>query len=192
MSAIKLLETKSKILSELLVDLVDEHGKTFEECANLMTRALTNNNTIFWCGNGGSAAESSHLAVELIGRFKSNRKSLPSLSLNADTSALTCIANDFGYEQIFARQLEGLGKSGDVLIVLSSSGQSENILRVLQQAKKMGITSIALLGKGGGNAVSLSNFAIIVNSNETARIQEMHLLIGHTLCEYVEIALGIA
>ena len=154
--------------------------------------SLKNENTIFWCGNGGSAAESSHLAVELIGRFKNNRRSLPSLSLNADTSAITCIANDFGYDEIFARQLEGLGKKGDVLVVLSSSGKSENILRVLQKAKGMGITSIALLGKSGGKAVALSDFAIIIESDETARIQEMHLLLGHTLCEYAEIALGVA
>ena len=150
------------------------------------------NGTVFWCGNGGSAAESSHLAVELIGRFKNNRKSLPSISLNADSSAITCIANDFGYEEIFARQLEGLGKKGDVLIVLSTSGESENILRVLRKAKNMDITSIALLGKGGGRAASLSDLAIVINSDETARIQEMHLLLGHTLCEYAEIALGVA
>ncbi len=157
-----------------------------------MGDALKNKNTIFWCGNGGSAAESSHLAVELIGRFKNNRRSLPSLSLNADTAAITCIANDFGYDEIFARQLEGLGKKGDVLVVLSTSGKSENILKVLQKAKGMGITSIALLGKGGGQAAILSDYTIVIDSEETARIQEMHLLLGHTLCEYAEIALGMA
>ena len=129
--------------------------------------------------------------MELIGRFKSNRRSLPSLSLNADTSAITCIANDFGYGEIFARQLEGLGKKGDVLIVLSSSGKSENILRALQKAKEIGITSIALLGKGGGQAVSMADFSIVIESDETARIQEMHLLLGHTFCEYAEIVLGL-
>ena len=117
---------------------------------------------------------------------------MPSISLNADTSAITCIANDFGYDEIFARQLEGLGKKGDVVVVLSTSGKSENILKVLQKAKGMGITSIALLGKGGGQAVVLSDFAIVVGSDETARIQEMHLLLGHTLCEYAEIAIGVA
>ena len=188
----ELLETKSKKLCELLAGLVDKHGQTIEDCAILIAKALKDRNTIFWCGNGGSAAESSHLAVELIGRFKGDREPLSSLSLNADSSALTCIANDFGYEHVFARQLEGLGKGGDILIVLSSSGQSENILRVLEQARKMGITSIALLGKGGGSAASLANYAIIIDSIETARIQEMHLFIGHTFCEYGEIVLGIA
>jgi D-sedoheptulose 7-phosphate isomerase len=192
MEPINLLNTKITTLNNLLSTLVSKHGDTFLQCAKIIGDSLKNENTIFWCGNGGSAAESSHLAVELIGRFKNNRRSLPSLSLNADTSAITCIANDFGYDEIFARQLEGLGKKGDVLVVLSSSGKSENILRVLQKAKRMGITSIALLGKGGGKAADLSDFAIVIESDETARIQEMHLLLGHTLCEYAEIALGVA
>lgn len=191
MNSIELLEIKSKTLSALLTNLVSQHGDTFTKCTSLIASALKNENTIFWCGNGGSAAESSHLAVELIGRFKNNRRPLPSLSLNSDTSAITCIANDFGYDEIFARQLEGLGKIGDVLVVLSSSGNSENILRVLQKAKGVGITTIALLGKGGGQAAALSDYAIIIESEETARIQEMHLLLGHTLCEYAEIALGV-
>ena len=187
-----LLSTKITRLSNLLSTLVSEHGDTFSQCSKIIGDSLKNEKTIFWCGNGGSAAESSHLAVELIGRFKNNRRSLPSLSLNADTAAITCIANDFGYDEIFARQLEGLGEKGDVLVVLSTSGKSENILKVLQKAKGMGITSIALLGKGGGQAVALSDFAIVIESEETARIQEMHLLLGHTLCEYAEIALGMA
>lgn len=187
-----LLSTKITTLSNLLSTLVSQHGDTFSQCAKIIGDSLKNENTIFWCGNGGSAAESSHLAVELIGRFKNNRRSLPSLSLSADTAAITCIANDFGYDEIFARQLEGLGKKGDVLVVLSTSGKSKNIIKVLQKAKEMGITSIALLGKGGGQAVALSDFAIVIESEETARIQEMHLLLGHTLCEYAEIALGMA
>ena len=187
-----LLNTKITNQSNLLSTLLSAHGDTFSQSAKIIGDALKNRNTIFWCGNGGSAAESSHLAVELIGRFKNNRRSLPSLSLNADTAAITCIANDFGYDEIFARQLEGLGKKGDVLVVLSTSGKSENILKVLQKAKGMGITSIALLGKGGGQAAILSDYAIVIDSEETARIQEMHLLLGHTLCEYAEIALGMA
>jgi D-sedoheptulose 7-phosphate isomerase len=188
----KLLLDKVETLKLLLSQTGNYYATNFDKCAKVIADTLKKNGTVFWCGNGGSAAESSHLAVELIGRFKNNRKSLPSISLNADSSAITCIANDFGYEEIFARQLEGLGKKEDVLIVLSTSGESENILRVLRKAKDMGITSIALLGKGGGRAVSLSNLAIVVNSDETARIQEMHLLLGHTFCEYAEIALGIA
>lgn len=187
-----LLFSKVKILKELLSGIDSKYGDTFNASAKVIANALQNKNTIFWCGNGGSAAESSHLAVELIGRFKNNRRSLPSLSLNADTSAITCIANDFGYDEIFSRQLEGLGKKGDVLVVLSTSGKSENILRVLRKAKDLGVVSIALLGKGGGIAASLSDLSIVIDSEETARIQEMHLLLGHTLCEYAEIELGIA
>ena len=186
-----LLLNKAEILKNLLSEPAKKYGSTFDKCAEAIANALRNDNTIFWCGNGGSAADSSHLAVELIGRFKNNRRSLPSLSLNADTSAITCIANDFGYEEIFARQLEGLGKKGDVLVVLSSSGKSENVLRVLRKAKDIGVTSIALLGKGGGSAVTLSELSIVIDSEETARIQEMHLLLGHTLCEFAEIELGI-
>ena len=187
-----LLSTKITTLSNLISTLVSEHGDTFSQCAKVIGDSLKNENTIFWCGNGGSAAESSHLAVELIGRFKNNRRSLPSLSLNADTAAITCIANDFGYDEVFARQLEGIGKKGDVLVVLSTSGKSENILKVLQKAKGLGFISIALLGNGGGQAVVLSDYAIVIESEETARIQEIHLLLGHTLCEYAEIALGMA
>ena len=187
-----LLFSKVKILKELLSGIDSKYGDTFNASAKVIANALQNKNTIFWCGNGGSAAESSHLAVELIGRFKNNRRSLPSLSLNADTSAITCIANDFGYDEIFSRQLEGLGKKGDVLVVLSTSGKSENISRVLRKAKELGIVSIALLGKGGGIAASLSDYSIVIDSEETARIQEIHLVLGHTLCEYAEIELGIA
>ena len=190
MHASEILEKKIKTLESLLTHVQEKHGESFAASAKVFVEALKNGNTIFWCGNGGSAAESSHLAVELIGRFKNNRRPLPSVSLNADTSALTCIANDFGYDEIFARQLEGLAKKGDVLIVLSTSGKSENILQVLRKVKELGVTSIALLGKGGGDAVSIADHSIVIDSTETARIQELHLLIGHTFCEFAEMEMG--
>ena len=191
MDALQLLMIKSKTLSSLLLDLAEKHGTTFSACSKIISEALRDNNTIFWCGNGGSAAESSHLAVEFIGRFKNNRRSLPSISLNADSAAITCIANDFGYEEIFARQLEGIAKKNDVLVVLSTSGNSKNILKALQRSRDLGVTSIGLLGKGGGEAVKLCDLSIVVNSDETARIQELHLLLGHVLCELAEIDLGL-
>ena len=173
------------------VDIINNLDiNNLDQILNLIDHTFKSNKKIFTCGNGGSAAESSHLAVELIGRFKNNRRPLPSISLNSDTSAITCIANDFGYEEIFSRQLEGLARSGDVLIVLSTSGNSENIVRVLQKAKEVGATSIALLGKDGGKAKDLADLKIIVNSKETARIQEIHLLLGHTICEVAEMELG--
>jgi D-sedoheptulose 7-phosphate isomerase len=184
------LSNKISTLTTLLASLLDQHKAAFNQSAEIFASALKQGNTIFWCGNGGSAAESSHLAVELIGRFKNNRRPLPSVSLNSDTSAITCIANDFGYDEIFARQLEGLAKPGDVLVVLSTSGKSENILRALRKANELGVISIALLGKGGGPAANLANHRIIIESSETARIQEIHLLIGHTFCEFAEMEMG--
>jgi D-sedoheptulose 7-phosphate isomerase len=185
-----LLSSKISTLAALLSSLLNQHEEVFNQSAVAFAKALEQGKTIFWCGNGGSAAESSHLAVELIGRFKNNRRPLPSVSLNSDTSAVTCIANDFGYDEIFARQLEGLAKQGDVLVVLSTSGKSENILRALRKAKELEVTTIALLGKGGGEAVSLADYSVVINSNETARIQEIHLLIGHTFCEFAEMEMG--
>ena len=190
MTSFLMLEAKIETLGLLLAQVKDNHSETFSKSAGIFSGALKNGNTIFWCGNGGSAAESSHLAVELIGRFKNNRRPLPSISLNSDTSALTCIANDFGYDEIFARQLEGLAKPGDVLVVLSTSGKSENILRALRKAREIGVTSIALLGKGGGQAKDLAEYSIVIESNETARIQEIHLLLGHTFCEFAEMEMG--
>ena len=190
MDADKMLVAKIQTLNDLLAQVKDTHVESFIECAEVFSTALKKGNTIFWCGNGGSAAESSHLAVELIGRFKNNRRPLPSISLNADTSALTCIANDFGYDEIFARQLEGLASRGDVLVVLSTSGKSGNILRALRKAKEIGVVTIALLGKGGGQALDLADHAIVIDSSETARIQEIHLLLGHTFCEYAEKDMG--
>ena len=184
------LSSKISTLTTLLASLLDQHKAAFNQSAEAFASALKQGNTIFWCGNGGSAAESSHLAALLIGRFKNNRRPLPSVSLNADSSAITCIANDFGYDEIFAHQLEGLAKSGDVLVVLSTSGKSENILRALRKANKLGVISIALLGKGGGEAANLADHRIIIESSETARIQEIHLLIGHTFCEFAEMEMG--
>lgn len=191
MDAIKLLELKINSLRNLLTEVI-KHSKDFSDSAAVITEALKANKTIFWCGNGGSAAESLHLAAELIGRFSGNRPPLSSVALNADIAALTCIANDFGYSQIFSRQLDGLGKKGDVLIVLSTSGKSENISNALIKAKELEIKSIAFLGKGGGEARDLADISFVIDSDETARIQEIHLFLGHLLCEIVEINLGFS
>ena len=181
---------KAEILTSYLTETLKGNEAQLDLATSLFSKTLIEGNTIFWCGNGGSASESSHLATELVGRFKENRISLPSISLNADTTAITCIANDFGYDEIYARQLQGLSKPGDLLLVLSTSGNSVNIVRALEQAKISKVHSIALLGKGGGPARALAEIPILVPGTETARIQEVHLLIGHTLCELAEIALG--
>ena len=192
MKKIDLLQANCRKLDHLLAEIVSENGATFSKICDLVSSTLEKNKTVFWCGNGGSAAESSHLAAELIGRFKSNRRPLSSISLNSDIASITCIANDFGYEEIFSRQIEGLAKKGDVLIVLSTSGLSQNICNALIKSKELGVETIAFLGKEGGIAKGLANHSIVVASSETARIQEIHLLLGHTLCEAIEINLGLS
>ena len=152
---------------------------------------LSNHKTIFWCGNGGSASDSQHLAGELIGRFVGNRVPLRSISLTAGGAEGSCIANDFGFDQIFSRQVEGLGAEGDVLIGITTSGNSQNILNAFKVANDKGMKTIGLLGKGGGHAASLVQQSIIVPSNTTARIQEMHILIGHILCDLIEEGLNL-
>jgi len=154
--------------------------------------SLTKGGILFWCGNGGSAADSQHLAAELVGRFKKDRKALRSIAFTTDTSVLTCVANDYSYEDIFSRQLEALAREGDVLVAISTSGNSENVLRVLRAAKELGVKTIALLGKDGGQAKAIADLAIVIPSDSTARIQEAHILIGHILCDLIEQELGLA
>jgi len=160
------------------------------ENAHRLSTTLTQGNAIYWCGNGGSAADSQHLAAELVGRFKNNRRALRSVALSTDSSVLTCVANDFGYDDVFSRQVEALGREGDVLVAISTSGNSENILRAIKAANKMGMVSIALLGKDGGAAKEIAHHSIVIPSDSTARIQEAHILIGHIFCELIEEELG--
>tara|TARA_Y100000589_G_scaffold287760_1_gene288751 strand:- start:844 stop:1425 length:582 start_codon:yes stop_codon:yes gene_type:complete len=151
-----------------------------------IAQRLYSGSTLFICGNGGSASDSQHLSAELIGRFKKNRKALKSISLNSDTSVLTCISNDFSFDEVFSRQIEGLGKENDILFVFSTSGESKNIIKALNTAKKLKMYTTALLGKGGGKAIKLSQKSILVPSSSTARIQEMHILMVHLMCEIIE------
>ena len=161
------------------------------EVGELLAAALANGGTVYWCGNGGSAADSQHLAAELIGRYSVHRRPLRSVALTTDSSVLTCIANDFNYDDVFARQVEALLSPGDVLVAISTSGESRNVLGALQAANQNGAETVALLGKGGGVAGSVANHVLIVDSDSTARIQEAHILIGHVWCEIVERELGL-
>lgn len=147
---------------------------------------------IMFFGNGGSAADSQHLATELTIRYKKNRAAIAAIALTTDTSALTACGNDLGFDQLFARQVEALGKAGDVAIAISTSGKSPNILLALKQAQKMGIVTAALSGKGGGDLPGLVDHLLVVPSDTTARIQEMHITIGQMLCGALEIELGLA
>jgi len=154
--------------------------------SGIVSKALVNNKAILWCGNGGSASDSMHLSAELVGRFKKKRKSLKSISLTSDPALLTCISNDFGYSNVFSRQIEGLGTKGDVLIAITTSGNSRNILKAINQAKKKGLNVISFLGNSGGLCRGKSDLDMIIKSKSTARIQEMHILLGHILCELIE------
>tara|TARA_A100001015_G_C15007282_1_gene721318 strand:- start:60 stop:617 length:558 start_codon:yes stop_codon:yes gene_type:complete len=151
-------------------------------------KAIKGGGKIFFCGNGGSAADAQHLAAELIVRLRSQveRPSLPGLSLAMDTSTLTACGNDYGYEHIFARSLSGLGKKGDVLLVISTSGRSPNILRALEMANSMGVLTMGLLGGDGGPALNLCEHKVVIPSQNTARIQEVHITLGHILMELIE------
>ena len=159
--------------------------------AEAATEAVRSGNKLLFCGNGGSAADSQHLASELVGRLVRDRRALAGLALSTDSSALTCIANDFGYDEVFARQVAGLGRSGDVLIAISTSGNSMNVIRAVEVAKPMGITTVGLLGRTGGQLAGLVDLPILVPAEETARIQEAHIFLGHVLCTMVEHGLGV-
>ena len=160
------------------------------EVGGLLTTVLREGGVVFWCGNGGSAADSQHMAGELMGRFVNDRRPLRSVALTTDTSVLTCIANDYDYGSVFERQVEALVTEKDALVVLSTSGNSENIVRALRAAKDKRARTIAMLGKGGGSAAEIAENIIIVDSTSTARIQEAHITIGHIVCELIEKGLG--
>ena len=159
-----------------------------EEAAECIVNTLKNGNKVLLCGNGGSAADAQHIAAELTGRYKSERKGLPAIALTTDTSALTAISNDYGYAKVFDRQVEALSNQGDLLIGISTSGNSDNILSALQTAKALGCTTLGLSGHDGGKMNDTCDINLIVPSNDTPRIQEIHILLGHTLCQIVDYA----
>ena len=181
---VKRIEENISVKKNILNDthLID----TIERAATVVVTAIKNGNKVIFCGNGGSAADSQHLAAELIGKFYFNRRSLPAVSLTVNTSMITAIGNDFGFNKVFARQLEGIGKAGDVLIGLSTSGNSENVVEAFRLAKEIGISTIAFTGESGGILRNLADILINVPSNDTPRIQEAHIMVGHIICELVE------
>jgi len=181
---VKRIEENIGVKKSILNDthLID----TIERAATVVVTAIKNGNKVIFCGNGGSAADSQHLAAELIGKFYFNRRSLPAVSLTVNTSIITAIGNDFGFDKVFARQLEGIGKAGDVLIGLSTSGNSENVVEAFRLAKELGISTIAFTGESGGILRDLADILINVPSNDTPRIQEVHIMVGHIICELVE------
>lgn len=171
---------KQKILdSESLLEEI-------ERCANIVGDAYERGNKVLLCGNGGSASDALHIAGELNGRFQMERKALPAMALNADVSTLTAICNDYGVERMFSRQVESFMKAGDILIGISTSGNSTNIIHAFKEVKTVGGITIGLLGRDGGILKDLSDYTVIIPGDVTARIQEAHIMVGHIICEIVE------
>lgn len=154
--------------------------------AAIIKKALKNGNKVLFCGNGGSAADSQHLAAEFVGRFQKERDGLPAIALTVDTSILTAVANDYGYDTVFARQVQALGNNGDVLVGLSTSGNSKNVLAAIEAAQAKGMQCIGLTAQGGGKMAEVCDICMAVPCPVTARTQEIHILIGHILCELVD------
>ena len=177
------LKDHMEVLQKLIASDVPEK---LEKCAEFVGKALKGGHKVLFCGNGGSAADSQHLAAEFVGRFQKERKGLPAIALTVDTSILTAIANDYGYETVFARQVQALGEAGDVLIGISTSGNSQNVLLAIKEAKKKGITCIGMTAEGGGKMAEECDICLAVPAKVTARAQEMHILMGHILCELVD------
>ena len=163
-----------------------EQASVIQAIADSCSKALLAGGKIMFCGNGGSAADSQHLAAEFVGRYKLERKALNSVALTVDTSILTAVGNDYGYDDVFRRQVEGIGKAGDVLIGLSTSGNSINVLKAFEQAKAMGIVTVAFTGASGGAMREAADMCLAVPAPVTNHIQEMHITAGHLICELVE------
>ena len=170
------------LTSNNLLDLSD----LIEEICSLSLKTIQNGNTILLCGNGGSASDSIHISSELVGKFEKNRKAISSISLSSNISNITAIANDFGFEHIFSRQIEAIGKKGDLLIAISTSGNSQNILNAINYAKLNGLTVVAMTGADGGKINEIDCITLKVPNSNVARIQEMHILVGHIISKYIE------
>ena len=170
----------------ILFETIGVLAPVVEQTGLVIANSLLSGNKFMLCGNGGSAADSQHIAAELTGRFANDRQPLAAMALSTDTSALTCIANDYSFDDIFSRQVRGLGCAGDSLLAISTSGNSSNVIRAVDVARNMGIKTLGLLGRDGGQLKSNCDLSIVVDSSSTPRIQEAHIFIGHTLCGIIE------
>lgn len=168
----------------------DEHlVKMIDEVISVCTDALKKGNKLLLAGNGGSASDAQHIAAELVGRYEKDRQGLPAIALTTNTSELTAISNDYGYENVFRRQVQALANSGDVFFGLSTSGNSPNVVNAIEQCKSLGVVTVAMTGESGGKMQSVSDYCINVPSSNTARIQEAHITIGHIICQVIETSL---
>ena len=186
-------------MQEKIIDLINESIRNFsnisndkrmisliEQISDIIITALDNENKLLLCGNGGSAADAQHIAAELSGRFEMDRKALNAQALHVNSSYLTAVANDYGFEDVYSRMIEASAKSGDVLIALSTSGNSKNVINAIKKANQMEMVTIGFSGNDGGNMKDLCKFNLIIPSDNTARIQEAHILVGHIICKLIE------
>lgn len=178
------IEENIELMNSILHDTI--FMSQISQLADIMVKSLRKGGTIFFCGNGGSAADAQHLAAELSGRFYFDRAPLPAEALHCNTSYLTAIANDYGFEHVYERLIKGNGKKGDVLVGLSTSGNSLNITKAFETAKNLDITTIAFTGENGGKLKEVADYILQIPSTDTPRIQEAHILIGHIICELIE------
>ena len=180
------IENTLKEISKNFEKLSISKSSQIYEVANKLIISLKQNGKIIFLGNGGSAADAQHLAAELVGRYKKDRKALAGIAITTDTSTITAISNDTSFNFIFSRQLEAIGNQGDVILAISTSGNSQNIIEAILKAREMGITSVGLTGEQGGEMGKICDYNICVPSNRTDRIQEMHIAVGHFICELIE------
>ena len=183
------LELIKNIIEEHILtakSLIDSMLPSISSSCDMIVETIKSDNKVFLCGNGGSAGDAQHIAAEFTGRFFKERKGLPAIALTTDTSAITAIGNDYGYENIFSRQIEALARKGDLLIGISTSGNSENVIKALELAQKIGCKTIGFSGRDGGKMNGLCDINLVVNSDITARIQEMHILMGHIICSSID------
>ncbi len=193
---------KVEIQGSLIASSLKEHAALFaaisvncvasiEQCANLLMEIFSSGRKVLICGNGGSAADAQHIAAEFVGRYETERRALPAISLTTDTSALTAIANDYGFERVFSRQVEALANPGDCLIAISTSGNSPNVIAAVMEARKRGCKIIGMTGQSGKKLAALSDACILIPSNRTARIQEAHITIAHIWCEMIDSRIAV-
>ena len=186
-------------MQESIINLINESVRTFtniskdqyqvvliEDITNTILNALKSNNKLLLCGNGGSAADAQHIAAELSGRFEIDRKPLNAEALHVNSSFVTAVANDYGYEEVYSRMVEAIGKNGDILLALSTSGNSKNVIRAIEKANSLGLITIGFSGNDGGAMQNICKYNLIIPSDNTARIQEAHILVGHIICKLIE------
>lgn len=178
----ELIEESIKVKKDVLSGLCDD----IEKAANAVTASIKSGGKVLVFGNGGSAADSQHFAAELVGRFRKERKALPAIALTVNTSTMTAMANDYSFDKIFAREVEALGRRGDIAVAISTSGNSKNVIEAVKKAKDLGIRTIGLLGCGGGKLKELCDLPLVVGSDCTPRVQEAHIMIIHIICQLVE------